>query len=256
MNDTVFFYDKTFDGLLSAVFDAYSRKMFPGRLLKTGDVAPLFADSCHTVATDVEHSSRVMTALRSKLGREVCNMLLYAWLSEVEGSDEMLFRYICKAFDREQTIAWNFGDSDVLEVMRLARKTAREEQMLKQFVRFQKAADDIFFAPVRPLCNALPLVINHFADRFADQQWVIYDVARHYGYHYDLKDAREITFADDDHLLSGKLDESLMADDEKLFQDLWKGYFKAIAIKERINPRKQKQDMPVRFWEYLTEKQT
>ena len=27
-------------------------------------------------------------------------------------------------------------------------------------------------------------------------------------------------------------------------------------IKERLNPRKHRQDMPVRYWKYLTEKQT
>mgnify|MGYP002228844907 CR=1 FL=1 len=48
---------------------------------------------------------------------------------------------------------------------------------------------------------------------------------------------------------------SLMDGDEQLFQSLWKTYFKAICIKERLNPRKHKQDMPVRYWKYLTEKQ-
>ncbi|MDD3778627.1 MAG: DUF4130 domain-containing protein, partial [Proteiniphilum sp.] len=56
-------------------------------------------------------------------------------------------------------------------------------------------------------------------------------------------------------LLGGKLDEEMMAADEKLFQELWKGYFKAMTIKERINPRLQRQHMPKRFWKYLTEKQ-
>ena len=52
------------------------------------------------------------------------------------------------------------------------------------------------------------------------------------------------------------LDESLMVKDEKLFQQLWKTYFKSVAIRERINPVKQRKDMPVRYWKYLTEKQT
>ena len=55
--------------------------------------------------------------------------------------------------------------------------------------------------------------------------------------------------------VTGMLDESLMDGDEQLFQSLWKTYFKAICIKERLNPRKHKQDMPVRYWKYLTEKQ-
>ncbi|MDR3262114.1 MAG: TIGR03915 family putative DNA repair protein [Tannerella sp.] len=251
---TVFFYDRTFEGLLTAVFDAYSRRTFPEKLLRTGEVTPLFTDESYTVVTQDDRAGRVRTALQRKLPREACNMLLYVWLSELEGSDELLFRYICKTFDATRSIVLNFGDADVLEVDKIARKVSHEVLYIKQFLRFQKAADDIFFAPVRPIYNALPLTIDHFTDRFADQQWVIYDLRRKYGYHYDLHVAREITFIDDDHLLSGKLDESLMAEDEKLFQDLWKGYFNALTIKERINPRLQRQHMPVRFWQDLTEK--
>ena len=100
--------------------------------------------------------------------------------------------------------------------------------------------------------------LGHFKDRFADQRWLIYDIRRAYGYYYDLKEVRQVTFGEDSregHLVTGMLDESLMDGDEQLFQSLWKTYFKAICIKERLNPRKHKQDMPVRYWKYLTEKQ-
>ena len=99
--------------------------------------------------------------------------------------------------------------------------------------------------------------VEHFKDRFADQPWLIYDVKRQYGYYYDLKEMKEVTFENPQqaHLVTGMLNESLMANDEKLFRQLWKTYFKAICIKERWNPRKHRQDMPVRYWKYLTEKQ-
>ena len=50
----VYIYDKTFDGLLTAVFDAYFRKTFPDALLSEGDALPLFCDELHTVVTDEE----------------------------------------------------------------------------------------------------------------------------------------------------------------------------------------------------------
>lgn len=56
------------------------------------------------------------------------------------------------------------------------------------------------------------------------------------------------------HVRTGRLSDDIMDADERLFQRLWRTYFKAIATKERINPRKQRQDMPERFWKYLTEK--
>jgi probable DNA metabolism protein len=252
---TVFFYDRTFEGLLTAVFEAYSRKVYPDKLLHESDIAPMFMENSYTVVTQDDKSSRVWSGLEKKLSKGACNMLMYVWLSEEEGSDELIFRYICKVIDSRISIETNFADSDVLQMNRLARKVSHEELYLKQFVRFQRAADDIFFAPVFPCYNALPLAVGHFKDRFSDQKWVIYDIKRKYGYYYDLHTMAEITLDNDDHLLSGKLDEKLMAEDEKLFQELWKGYFKSMTIKERINPKLHKQHMPKRFWKYLTEKQ-
>ena len=83
--------------------------------------------------------------------------------------------------------------------------------------------------------------IDHFRDRFADQKWFIYDMQRQYGYYYDLKEVRQITVTEKGiPLLTGFLDDATMAEDERLFQQLWKTYFKAIAIKERANPRKHR----------------
>lgn len=157
-----------------------------------------------------------------------------------------------------RSIETDFSDPDVLAFSRMWKRVDWERLRLLQFVRFQKAADGTFFAAVEPEKNALPLVTEHFKDRFADQRWLIYDIKRAYGYYYDLKEVREVTFDEDSregHFVTGRLDESLMDKDEKLFQSLWKTYFKAICIKERLNPKKHKQDMPVRYWKHITEKQ-
>ena len=250
MTTTAFEYDGTFEGLLTAVFDAYARKTFPDVLLKSGATAPLFTEVVHTVVSDAEHSNRVLTALERKLPKYGCNMLLYVWLSETKGCDELLFRYVRKIFDSKIPPTTNFADDDVLAIRKLARKVSHEALYLKQFARFGKTSDNIFFAPLSPLYNALPLTVDHFVDRFADQQWIVYDTRRKYGYYYDLHRASEISFTDDS---PPYLDESVLAEDEKLFRNLWREYFKSLAIKERINPRLQRQHMPRRFWKYLTE---
>ena len=251
----IFRYDKTFEGLLTVVFDAYNRKTFPDRLLDEAEVEPLFTDECYTVITDEAKSDRVWQGLRKKLMPISCNMLRYVWLSELPGSDELIFRYIRKAFDSKHSIELNFADDDVLQVRNMAKKVDKERCRLIELVRFQKAADDIFFAPVSPDHNSLPLTLEHFSDRFADQKWIIYDTKRNYGYYYDLKTVSEMTLDSKDLFPEGKLDEKLMAEDEKLFQDLWKGYFKSMTIKERINLKLQRQHLPERYWKYLTEKQ-
>ena len=66
----IFFYDKTFEGLLIAVFDAYNRKIFPQRLMKTGETPPLFTDEVYMVWTQKTSAERVWKALKRKLKKE------------------------------------------------------------------------------------------------------------------------------------------------------------------------------------------
>lgn len=48
-------------------------------------------------------------------------------------------------------------------------------------------------------------------------------------------------------------DSSCFSRDELDWQKLWNVYFKSIEIRERSNPRLQRQHLPVRYWKYLTE---
>lgn len=253
----IFTYDHTFDGLLTCLFEVYNRKIFPDLLLKEGEPLPFFYDETISVITSEEKYSRVWKGLQKKLSASALSNLTYGWLSELPGIDMLLLRYMKKVFDSPASIETNFADEDVLELSKIWKKVNNERHRLLQFVRFQKAGDGTFFAPVEPLYNVLPLTISHFKDRFADQPWLIYDLKRKYGFYYDLKSVEEITFEDETqaHLITGILQDNQIAKDEKFFQDLWKTYFKAICIKERLNPRKHKQDMPMRYWKLLTEKQ-
>jgi len=251
----VFTYDKTLEGLLTSIFYAYEWKTFPEKLIAEGEPKPMFTSEHYHIVTDPSKSARVWKGLTAKRPKNVCNMLMHVWLSEEKGRDELLFRYICKVFDSRELIVMNFTDPDILDAKQTAKRVSREARYLIQFIRFQKAADGTFFAPVEPRYNVLPLILYYFKDRFADQKWLIYDTKRSYGYYYDLNEITEITLTDEDFLEGGKLDEKMLAEDEKMFQTMWKFYFKALTIKERINRKVQRQNMPRRFWHYLTEMQ-
>ena len=250
----IFRYDRTFEGLLTAIFDAYFRKVFPDALLGQEEPGPLFIDSEHIVITDKDKTNRVWEGLEKKVSANALNMITHVWLSEIHKSDELIFRYIRKTFDNQQNIETNYADDDVLQMQKTAQKVSREKHRLTGFVRFIKTSDDIFLATLTPDHNTLPLIIQHFKDRFRDQQWIIYDLKRNYGYYYNLKDVSEMSLNDINMIKNGQLDDSILAGNEKLMQQLWKQYFKSMTIKERINVKLQKQHMPVRYWKFLTEK--
>ena len=227
----VFIFDHTLEGLLTAVFEAYNRRTFPDLLLPDGVPLPLFYEETLDITTDEEKATRVWTGLSRKLSAFALQCVARCWLAEEEETPLVMFRFICKVFDSPVRIETNQADPDVHAFTQMWRRVEGERTRLMQFIRFQKAADGTYFAAI----------------------------GRTYGFYYNGHDEVQRVTIDNagnlPHLTSGRLDESLMAPDEALFQSLWKTYFQSICIRERINPRKQRQDMPVRYWKYLTEKQ-
>lgn len=293
----VYTFDNTLDGLLTAVFDSFLLKQQPEYLLAEGEQLPLFVDQQYRVHTDAEKAERVWKGLEKHLSKDGLHMITISWLSEERALNQPLFNFICKvfrphpltpspkgegnfkheegAFGTLLSLEQNASDEDVLAVRNTCRRVLHEQLRMKQFIRFQKAKDGTYLAVVSPDHNVLPLIIDHFQDRFNDQSWLIYDAKRHYGYYYSplplgfaALPCKEppptgggvirVTFEDEASvpfdLSNGKMDEAVLSENDKIFQDLWRTYFKAICIKERMNPKKQLSDMPRRYWKYMTEK--
>ena len=69
---TVFRYDRSFEGLLTALFDAYVRRTFPEALIGEGEPVPMFATEVYEVCTDSEKAARVWAGLQKKKCRGRC----------------------------------------------------------------------------------------------------------------------------------------------------------------------------------------
>jgi len=250
-----YLFDHTFEGLLTAVFDAFSRKENPDRITGNDSATPLFTEA-YLVLTDEDRSKRVLDALKKKISKSALQMLFVSFLAESETTYKHIFNYIAKAVVSNKSIELNFGDDDVLELSKTFKKVQNEYTRMKQFVRFQKTSDGMFFGAIEPRYDVIPLCIDFFQDRYADQQWILYDIKRNYGIFYDLHQTQIVRFDElPISLQTGQLQEEKLDETEIAFRNLWKDYLKAVTIQERKNLKLQKQHMPVRFWKYLTEKQ-
>ncbi len=250
-----FLYDKTFEGLLAVIFDAYTHKAFPDVLLGEDDIPPLTVTRTHRVLSREDKTARVFAGLRRRLSPEGLNTLTCAWLADEDGTDRLLLRYLRGVFDAGPGYERDYADKDVFAVNQLAHKVYGEAHQLEGFARFQKTADEVYFCALAPRYNVLPLLGRHFAGRFAGQPWVVYDLRRHYGLAHERGTFREV-FLDETRLDAvGRLDNNVLAENEHLYQAMWKDYCAAATIAERANPRLQQRCMPRRFWPYMTEKQ-
>ena len=250
---TTLIYDGTFEGLLTAVFEIYERKLKQTKLFQ-GEYRniALFEDVVNVITDDNKYQ-RVLSGLKKRLSPAGVQLLYVAYLSEIRACDEIIVGYIRHAFDSEQNIEEDYANRFVLRLSEIAQMVRRERHRMEAFVRFQKLADDMFYSAVEPDFNVLPLLMRHFRDRYADQQWIIYDQRRHYGIYYNLHEVEyvEIDFSRKN---SNNKSSIIVSEDEGLYQHLWKNYFNNVNIASRKNTRLHLRHVPKRYWKHLTEK--
>jgi len=249
---TTLIYDGTFEGLLTAVFEVYERKLGYVNLQTVEWHSKALFENVITVITDTDKVNRVLKGLKQKLSVMGLQRLYAAHLAGIAGEDNMLMGYIRYVFDAGQNIEEDYGNKYVMRVSEIVRLVRREKHRMEAFVRFQKLEDGIFYASVEPDINVLPLLIKHFKNRYADQQWIIYDLRRKYGLHYNMHDVQYITLNFSEAKPANVV--SAYAADEALYQNLWKNYFKSTNIPARKNTKLHLMHVPRRYWQHLTEK--
>ncbi|MGM8362309.1 TIGR03915 family putative DNA repair protein [Flavobacterium sp. ARAG 55.4] len=251
---TLLSYDSTFEGFLTAVFEIYEFKYPNPKIIKKDDTQQnLFADAIEII-TDNSKSDRVIKKLNTQLESDGVRTLIYAFLSEKPGIEDVLFNVIHYSVENPKlNILKDFANDNVLQVVQLTKSVGREKHRMEAFVRFEQLKDGIYFAKIDPDFDVLTLIIRHFKNRYQDQKWLIYDLRRKYGVYYDLKDIEIVSMDLNIKSLDAK-NSQVFSETELNYQKLWWEYFDHTNIKERKNTKLHVQHVPKRYWKYLTEK--
>ncbi len=251
----IYLIDGSLESLLCAVYEWFERK--PGKILihlkrehQPDAFAPVFE-----VYNDVKKADRVWKGLQQKLDRSWMRKFYCTFLSETPEAYVCLFEFACYIFSNPNGAEANYGNAFVLAVAQTARKVEREKHRMEAFIRFQQTADGMYYCGIDPDFNVLPLIMQHFKNRYADQQWIIYDLKRHYGLYYDLHKVEEIHMDEAAIKTAYKPAGHLLSEQESLYATLWKDYFNSTNIKSRKNTKLHVRHVPKRYWKYLTEKQ-
>lgn len=253
----IYTYDGTFEGLLTAVFDSYNRGDLPTDIIsKRSEQQKMFAERFE-VKSDTKKADRVWQGVQKKITKRNRQMLFYAFLSEEAGIEMKIYRFVQRLFSESINIETDYGDADVLYITQTSQKVKKEAMRILQFVRFQHTKDGLYFCGIEPRYDVLPMTVEHFQKRYADQAWLLYDLKRNYGILHKNGKMEEVEISNKEfNSMTGKLNEDVLEEGQEFYQKLWKSYYTNINIKERKNLRLQRQHMPRRFWKYLPEKRS
>lgn len=246
-------YDGSFDGLLTAIFEVFEYKYKDVEIVNREKFQQenMFAE-IHEVITQDEKAERVLKKLENNIGKSGIHELLKVFLSEENDLEYLIFSAVKQSIQHpNENILQNYADNDILRISKISKSISRERHRMTAFVRFEKMQDGVFFAKVDPDFNVLPLIRNHFNNRYQDQKWMIYDLKRNYGILYDLETCD--FFYPDEKIDLNKYQQKFH-DEENQYQKLWQRYFTKTNIVERKNLKLHIQHVPKRYWKYLTEK--
>ena len=243
--DVAYVYDGTLEGLFTAVFMAFKRKETPAIIAPEGSLQMALGQEVVVITTDKALSDRVEKGIRQKMGNTVYEDIWLAFLSENVDKATKIYRYICAGLKMGAAVHDHLSHEDVIAISHMNRHTGNEAHLLVGFVRFSLMENGVFYAKITPKNNVLPLLMPHFTDRFSDQPFLIFDETNHLAGVYDLQDwylveTEAIALPD-------------IAEGEEEWKRLWKRFYSAIAIKERVNRKLRTSHMPKRYWQNMTE---
>lgn len=253
MNKTILVCEATPEGIFSAVYYAYEKKLNPNTTfvqLDTIDNYELFAEYTQ-IETDYEKARKVDRTLAARFGELSYSYLWYALYSREKGRGNAVYhtiaRGIAKAYKGE--LVNYLQDPYVLAVSKMRQNVWCEAHHYMGFVRFAELKNGILYSEIEPKNHVLPIIAEHFADRFPKENFMIKDLGRNL---YMVHEAgKEIVFHKEDSEI--KVTKEMYSAEELKIQKLFKVFHKTIAIQERTNLKLQRQLLPLRFRENMIE---
>lgn len=239
----VMLFDGSMEELLVAVYKVYIEKV-PPVLFRKEQFIPNLIDIPEIIEYNEEAFLRVRKAMHGKFSEEALDIITYGLNHSSPKAPTMILKFIMKCFENPKN-AFRYQDPFIMDVRKLSRQVSLECHRFLGFVRFNQFGP-VFMSKINPDHHILPFIADHFAERFGDMNFIIYDERKH-----------EALLCQD-----GKwIIRSNLALNEKIFQtdtttEVWQTYFKNITISERKNSAQQKRSMPVRYWTNLPEIET
>ena len=238
-------YDGTTEGLISAIDHILRHEPDPQTVELEAQEQTLFDEGLF-IATNSERTEVFLRRFSSAFP-ESARQVMYVILSEKEGMETSLLHYIHMVSVYGSRIEGHRTHPAVHDVHVLARKVSREVHRMKGLLRFAMLEDGSYLANMEPDFNIIQPLSRFFTQRLRTQQWFIYDVKRSLVSSWQ---GRRLDFGTLESFRAPEL-----SNEEKDVRELWKTFFRNVAIPERKNPGLQRSFMPMKYWKYLVEKE-
>ena len=143
----IFIFDATFEGLLTAIYEAYYNEVKPQAIYSSLIYEPNLIDNPINIETDLDKFQKVYNAIESKISKKSLQKIYYCYLSETKESSNLIFSYIRMGFKMGKDIELHKNNDTVLNIDKLAKRVSLERHRFTGFVRF-KEINNILYSSI------------------------------------------------------------------------------------------------------------
>lgn len=234
--------ENSFEGIFTAIYDAFvyknnmTEKYEDDISISIGSEGNMMLFSQEiAINTDFEKAQKTVYAIQKKLGYSVYYTLLLALCHYNEDRATIVLGYLVRGFKKGTRIQEHMADEYVMKVLEYSRKVSNEADKIRGFLRFSDI-NNVLISKIEPKCDIIPIIIEHFADRYACENFLIYDNKRNYSVVHPAYCSH--------YFISGIPVEMNELTTHDNYEQMWKMYFQTMAIKERNNPTCQRNMLP------------
>jgi len=242
-----------FEDKMSCIYTAWEKALKCGHSNIRLKVEPIYQetlfDEYNHIDADEEKVEKVVRTIKNKLSSKGLFYVYRASLSSEEDSLDTIYRWLIKGFKVGPSVFDNYADPDVMRFVEINRRVGNEAHFFREFARFTSMDDKIYICHIEPKDNVISIVADHFANRMPSEHFMIIDDNRRYAIVHPKDEDNYIRFFTEDEMERLSTTESY----EDEYTDMWRTFFNTIAIKERINPKCQRNMMPLWYRKHAVE---
>jgi len=238
--NNIYIYKDTFISLLNLIDLLIQNNITPHNI-KDETYNPTLFDNL--INLDIKYEENIV----EKIDKIILRYMYDVFISNNEFKELIIYYFYKNYLKYGFKILNMYNLKCVFQTRKISKYVRNESHKYKGFIRFKELKNNSLYAEIEPKNNILFLISNHFKNRLKNEYWIIKDNKHNLISIYDKNDF----YIFDSNKF--KLLDSSFNDNELLYQDLWKDFYKTIGIIERKNDRCRMNFMPKRYWKYLIE---
>lgn len=245
----IYLYDGTFYGLLTCIYEHYYVEKV-AEIFSEENFLGSIIDETKFIKVNEDKAIKVEKAIRDKFTLIGYMDMYRSFLSNEVNKDCYILAYVIHGFKMGATMDRLFSEPYVINIRKMSKRVGFEVLRFEGLLRFVEKPPFLYSA-FEPDNDILPLIAEHFADRYLNEQIIIHDIKRKKA--VVAYEGKWLIYDIDNNHELNKFNDKDISDNEALLQKLWRGYFEHIGISGRKNLKLQQSFVPLKYRKHILE---